>query len=153
MEGENVAKKIKKTSKRRLVILMPIVIFLIGYATFTLVVTVGELYNLNKQEKELKQNLTKLKGNAEDLKTEINKLQDEDYVARYARENYLYTKDGEYVIKVDEKKKKEKKKSFSISENYIIYGCTALGGLIVIYIIHKHRKRKKLEKKKKASKK
>ncbi len=146
------AKKIKKTSKRRLVILMPIVIFLVGYATFTLVVTVGELYNLNKQEKELKQNLTKLKGNAEDLKTEINKLQDADYVARYARENYLYTKDGEYVIKVDEKKKKKETKKFEIAENYVIYGCIGFGVLVVIYIIHKHRKRKKLSNKRKTQK-
>lgn len=141
-------RKITKSSKRRLVILMPVVIFLIGYAAFTLVMTVSELYSLNKEEKELKENLTELKGDAEDLKTEINKLQDEDYVARYARENYLYTKDGEYVIKVDEKETKEKNEKLEFAENYIIYGCIALILLVILYIIHKHRKKKKLEKKK-----
>lgn len=141
-------RQITKSSKRRLVILMPVVIFLIGYAAFTLIMTVSELYSLNKEEKELKENLTQLKGNAEDLKTEINKLQDEDYVARYARENYLYTKDGEYVIKVDEKETKEQTEKLEIAENYIIYGCAALIVLVILYIIHKHRKKKKLEKKK-----
>ena len=28
------------------------------------------------------------------LKVEVEKLQDPDYVARYAREKYLYSKDG-----------------------------------------------------------
>ena len=36
----------------------------------------------------------------DNLKTEINKLQDEEYVARYAREKYLYSKDGELIIKI-----------------------------------------------------
>ena len=34
------------------------------------------------------------------LKSDVNKLQDPDYVARYAREKYLYTKDGELIIKM-----------------------------------------------------
>lgn len=141
-------RKISKSSKRRLVILMPIVVILIGYAIFTLVVTVSELYTLHNEEKELQNNLTELKGDAEDLKTEINKLQDADYVARYARENYLYTKDGEYVIKVNEDDTKEKKEKFDIAENYIIYGSITLFALIIIYIIIRHhRKKKKLKRK------
>ena len=141
-------RKISKSSKRRLVILMPVVVFLIGYAIFTLVVTVGELYSLHHEEKELQENLTELKGDAEDLKTEINKLQDADYVARYARENYLYTKDGEYVIKVNEEETKEKKEKFTLAENYIIYGSLGLLALIILYIIIRHhRKKKKLKQK------
>ena len=31
------------------------------------------------------------------LENEINLLNDEDYVARYARENYVFTRDGEQV--------------------------------------------------------
>lgn len=34
------------------------------------------------------------------LKSDVNKLQDPDYVARYAREKYLYTKDGELIIRI-----------------------------------------------------
>ena len=35
------------------------------------------------------------------LKSEIEKLQDEEYIARYAREKYLYSKDGEIILKID----------------------------------------------------
>lgn len=141
-------RKITKSSKRRLVILMPVVVFLIGYAIFTLVVTVGELYNLHSEEKELKNNLTELKGKAGDLKTEINKLQDADYVARYARENYLYTKDGEYVIKVNEDDTKTKKEKLDVAGNYIIYGSIGLFALIILYIIIRHHHKKKKHKRK-----
>ena len=36
------------------------------------------------------------------LKSDVNKLQDPDYVARYAREKYLYTKDGEKILTIVE---------------------------------------------------
>ncbi len=38
----------------------------------------------------------------EKLKDEINKLQDPEYMAKYAREKYLYSKKGEIVIKIEE---------------------------------------------------
>ena len=122
---------------------MPVVILLIGYAIFTLVVTVNEMYTLSKEEKNLKNNLTELKKDAENLKTEIDKLSDDDYIARYARENYLYTKDGEYVIKVPEKEEKKKEDNFKISEDLIFYGIIGLIVLTIIYIIHRHHKKNK----------
>ena len=36
------------------------------------------------------------------LKNEINKLQDPEYMARYAREKYLYSKNNEIIIKIEE---------------------------------------------------
>ena len=132
-----------KTAKRRLTVLTPIVILAIGYCAFTLVTTAVRLYQLHHEEKELKEELNNLKGTSKDLKTEITKLQDKDYVARYARENYLYTKDGEYVIKVPKDKKEKSSDQFHINEEYIIYGGVVLGSLIIFYIIAKHRKKKK----------
>ena len=38
----------------------------------------------------------------EELKATVTKLQDPDYVARYAREKYLYSKDGEIIIRIPE---------------------------------------------------
>ena len=49
-------------------------------------------------EKEYKDSLTE----EENLKEEINKLQDPEYMAKYAREKYLYSKDDEIVIKIEE---------------------------------------------------
>ena len=39
------------------------------------------------------------------LEQEVTKLQDEDYVLRYAREKYGYSKDGELIIRINEKDK------------------------------------------------
>ena len=36
--------------------------------------------------------------NVKDLQNEVSLLNDDDYVTRYARENYVFTKDGEQVV-------------------------------------------------------
>ena len=36
------------------------------------------------------------------LETDVLKLQDPEYMAKYAREKYLYSKDDEIVIKLEE---------------------------------------------------
>ncbi|MCI9110825.1 MAG: hypothetical protein HFH47_03305 [Bacilli bacterium] len=140
-------KKMTKSAKRRLTVITPIVILAIGYCAFTLVSTAISLYQLNIEEASLKAELNDLKGASKELKTEINKLQDKDYVARYARENYLYTKDGEYVIKVDTEEEKKKDSKFELKEDYIIGGCILLGTLVLFYIILKARKSKQKKKK------
>ena len=38
---------------------------------------------------------------------EVTKLQDEDYVLRYAREKYGYSTDGELIIRINEKDKED----------------------------------------------
>lgn len=147
------SKKISKQARRRLTILTPLVFLTVGYLLFTLSTTIIQLYKLHREEQELQENLKTLKGDSEELKTEITKLQDKDYVARYARENYLYTKDGEYVIKVDTDDDKKEKNKLSLNDKYVIYGAYALLGLIIIFIIFRRRKKKKLAKSKKKGKK
>ena len=36
------------------------------------------------------------------LNSEVTKLHDEDYIARYAREKYMYSLPGEFIIKIPE---------------------------------------------------
>lgn len=59
-----------------------------------------QIYNNKKEEKILKTELTKLLSEEDDLKSEILKLEDPDYVARYAKEKYLYSADGDVIIKI-----------------------------------------------------
>ena len=139
-------KKVPKKAKRRLLVLGPIAVFIIGYCAFTLVTTTINLYNLHKEEKELNEKLTNLKSDAKSLKTEINKLQDKEYIARYARENYLYTKNGEYVIKLDDDGTKIKEVKANYNDDYLIYGCIGIIFLIFLFIIKKHLKGKKKRK-------
>ena len=136
-------KRISKRTRLRLMILGPIAFFIIGYCAFTLITTTINLYNLHKEEKALNEKLTNLKADAKSLKTEINKLQDKEYIARYARENYLYTKNGEYVIKLDDDGKKIKEVKANYDDAYLIYGCTIVIILIFLVIFKRHFKSKK----------
>ena len=54
-----------------------------------------------KEKKELELKYKEILEREDLLKSEISKLEDEEYVARYAREKFLYSKDGEIIIKLD----------------------------------------------------
>ena len=54
----------------------------------------------NKEKEFYTQELSKLKEEEEYLNMEVEKLKDPDYVARYAREQFLYSKDGEFNIRI-----------------------------------------------------
>ena len=43
-----------------------------------------------------------LKEKQKELELDAKKLQDSEYIARYAREKYLYSKEGEFIIKIPE---------------------------------------------------
>ncbi|UAL25477.1 septum formation initiator family protein [Bacillus paralicheniformis] len=59
-----------------------------------------------KQEKEdLLKQLEQLEAKKSDLKDEIVKLKDEDYVAELARKDYYLSKDGEIIFKFEDKSK------------------------------------------------
>lgn len=55
------------------------------------------------QEKSLLESqIITLKEKEEELKVDVEKLQDPDYVARYAREKYMYSKEGEIILRLPE---------------------------------------------------
>ena len=79
-----------------------------------------------------------------DIQLDIEKLKDPDYLADYARENYLYTKDDEYVLQIEEiieTNEKIDKLTNKIDKNYIIFGLIFLIILIFVYIISKSNKK------------
>ena len=61
----------------------------------------SNIYKNIKEKKKLDEEYALKLEKEELLKSEIQKLQDEEYVARYAREKYLYSKEGEIIIKID----------------------------------------------------
>ena len=61
-----------------------------------------QIYEKNKEKRQFKEELAKLKDKEDELKGTVTKLQDPDYIARYAREKYLYSKDGEIIIRIPE---------------------------------------------------
>lgn len=61
-----------------------------------------EIISKYKEKKDLESELISLKEKEEKLKVDASKLQNPDYIARYAREKYLYSKDGEFILKIPE---------------------------------------------------
>lgn len=93
--------KVTKKDKRRLMLLMCIFIPLLVVFVSRMVSYWSIIYSNVKETKELEQKYKEILEEEELLKSEINKLQDEEYIARYAREKFLYSKDGELIIKID----------------------------------------------------
>lgn len=131
------AKRVPKASKRRLTILGPLSLIIIIYFFFTIGIYSYRLINLSIEEKELKEKLVSLQAEEENLKIEIQKLKDPDYLARYARENYLYSKDGEYIIKLEETEEIVEDNNFDDYFEYIIYGAGIVIIIVFAYVIRK----------------
>ena len=55
---------------------------------------------MKEEKKELEEKISSLKEEEKVLESDIQKLEDPSYVARYAREKYLYSKDGEIIIRI-----------------------------------------------------
>lgn len=131
-------KKNSKISKCRLAIFVPLSIIIIICFCFTLITYTINIVRLTRQEKDLKEKLTALELETKNLNIEILKLKDPEYIAKYAREKYYYTRDGEYVIKLEEKDKEEKREDNKIDyTNYIIYGGCFILFIIIVFILKK----------------
>lgn len=96
------SKKKKSKFKYRLFLFIPTclcVLVAIFVSIGSYWVQISEKY----QEKSDLENLVlKLKEKEEELKVDVEKLQDPEYVARYAREKYMYSKDGEIILRLPE---------------------------------------------------
>lgn len=96
-------KRKKKTSTKKafsFVILCSLFVMILISTVFSDWV---QIINNKKQTVALAEEHELLLEEEASLKSEVTKLQDPDYIARYAREKYMYTRDGEVILKmVDE---------------------------------------------------
>ena len=51
---------------------------------------------------KLKDEQLALEEEHKELEKDIKKLNDPDYITKYVREKYLYSKDGEIILRIDE---------------------------------------------------
>lgn len=93
-------KRVNRGSKRRLMLFFSIFVLLIGYVSYSTFSYWKQILINKKETKELEEKYEKLLTDKEVLESDVIKLQDPDYVAKYAREKYLYSKDGELIIKI-----------------------------------------------------
>ena len=93
-------KKISRKTKFRVTILgISLIITSIVFVT-TGFSYVSQIIKTKQEIKELNITYNEKLETEEELKDEINKLKDPEYMARYAREMFLYSKDDEIIIKI-----------------------------------------------------
>ena len=90
-----------KTKFRVTILFLGIIISLVVFVSSS-VSYFSQIVRTNNEINKLKETYNEKLSDEENLKEEINKLQDPEYMARYAREKYLYSKKGEIIIKIEE---------------------------------------------------
>lgn len=93
-------KKTSKKEKRRIAFLLSSVVIFIIVLISTVFSDWSQIIENKRQTTELKNEYNMLLEEEASLNSEVIKLQDPNYVARYAREKYMYTKDGETILKI-----------------------------------------------------
>lgn len=90
-----------KTKGRMLVVFLffGIIIATLGY---TLILNLKQVSDMNDELNSLEGELTSLLEQEEALEADIKRLSDPLYVARYAREKYFYSKEGEIILRIEE---------------------------------------------------
>lgn len=139
-------KKISKASKRRLIVFGTCSLLIIFYFLFSAGYYTYKIYNLKIQEKNLNEKLNQLEKQEKILSTDMEKLKDPEYLAKYAREAYSYSKEDEIIIQSlkDSKEQEDiEELEFSLNDKYILGTCIGIIGLILLYIIIKSVKHKK----------
>ncbi len=140
-----VMKRVSKKSKRRLMIFGVLSILAIGYFFVTLFSYTYNYISLRNEEKKLRDELVSLQDEKANLKIEIEKLNDPEYVARYAKENFLYSADGEYVIKIETEE--QEKITDTVNNNYVYITIISLIAVLILFLISRRKKKKSASKK------
>ncbi len=97
------AKKTKKARRRFFFLGIGSIVIIVG-TTLSIGKYWVDIFDKYHEKNELNKELENLREKEEQLKVDADRLQNPDYVARYAREKYLYSKDGEYILQIPEEK-------------------------------------------------
>ena len=97
-------KKITKKIKRRLTFLTCSILLLVGIIIANVFKDFCQIIRNKNDLLVLNNQYENLLHDQESLRSEITKLQDSDYVARYAREKYMYSLPNEVIIKLPDEK-------------------------------------------------
>ena len=93
-------KKLNKKAKTRIFLFFIIFGSIIRSLSYSFFSNVSKIIEIKNEKKTLSEKLVTLKDEEDKLNSDIKKLKDPEYVARYAREKYMYSKDGELIIRL-----------------------------------------------------
>jgi len=103
MARKKVKKRIKKKARRiatfGLICIIAIVVIIISFGSIF-----AEIIDKYNEKKQLTDKLISLEESKKELENNVKKLEDPEYLARYAREKYFYSKDGELILRIPEDK-------------------------------------------------
>ena len=94
--------KYTKKAKGRMFIIFLFFISIIVTLSFTLFSNLKQINDIKKEKRDLIIEKEKLLEKQATLEADIEKLSDVDYIAKYAREKYFYSRPGEIVLKIDD---------------------------------------------------
>lgn len=90
-----------KKYRLRFAIYILLIFGIVGMLGFSCFNIWTQIYENDKKVNELQEKYDKLVDEEYTLSGQVNKLQDPEYVAKYAREKYLYTSKGELIIDIE----------------------------------------------------
>lgn len=101
MNKKKVVRK-KRYIKRKIRLFLTFIFFgvIISLLSYKLFYNIKQIELMNEEKKVLNDELVSLDEEKKVLEADIQKLNDPTYIARYAREKYLYSKDGELIIRI-----------------------------------------------------
>ena len=96
-------RKTSKKEKKRLFIISIAIIILLVFLVGSVYSDWKQILENRKSEVELTQKYESLLENEIKLSAEITKLQDNEYLARYAKEKFMLSTEGDIIIKTESK--------------------------------------------------
>lgn len=106
--GDALMAKMKKKNNRNAKIRLFLFFMIFGsmtlYLSYNFFLNISKIMEIKKEKQILQDKLVVLHDKELELNSDIKKLKDPEYVARYAREKYMYSKDGELIIRIPDEK-------------------------------------------------
>lgn len=90
----------REKSQARIRIYLVVIVGLLTFLGYEMYSYWPKIYANYKEKSELQKQYNELLDQENTLSGDIKKLQDPNYIARFAREKYLYSKNGEIIIRI-----------------------------------------------------
>ena len=90
-----------KKQRSRIIFTTIFCFFIISLSVISSISNLSKIREKKLEKKELLNKLENLKEEQKILSDDVEKLKNPEYAAIYARDKYLYSKDGEKILKID----------------------------------------------------
>ena len=100
--GDYCLMKRTKKEKKRLFVISSLIVFLIVMLVHSVASDWSEIMDNNHKIKQLTEEYNDLLAEEKKLESDVTKLQDSEYVARYAKEKFLYSEEGDLILRMED---------------------------------------------------